>query len=91
MIYLAIIGLFLLPEIASASTTGTEFKEFYDFIYNSATGYLGRAIALTGGLVGLGFGAMAGKMMIATSGIGLAIMGVYGPKIINSFFKSALI
>ncbi|MCB9063244.1 MAG: conjugal transfer protein TraB [Halobacteriovoraceae bacterium] len=91
MIYFTLIALILIPEIASASTTGTEFKEFHDFIYNAATGYLGRGIALTGGLIGLGYGAMAGKFITGLVGIGSAIVAVMGPKIIDSFFKSALI
>jgi len=81
----------LLPETSMAATTGTDFQALYDFIYNAATGYLGRAIALVGGLIGLAFGAINGKIILALSGILLAVFGVLGPTIINTIFASAVI
>ena len=41
----------LLPTLALAATTGGEFQAFYDFIYDAATGYLGRGLAITGGAI----------------------------------------
>lgn len=76
---------------ATAATTGGEFQAFYDFIYNAATGYLGRGIALTGGVIGLGVGAASGKALPAIIGIVLAIFGALGPTIVNSLFASAII
>ena len=57
------------PTIALASTlgaggtTGTEFQAFYNFVYGAATGYLGRSIAIVGGLIGLGMGAGTGRAL----------------------------
>lgn len=81
----------LLPTAVFASTTGAEFQAVYDFIFGAATGYLGRAIAIAGGLIGLGFGAASGRPVIAVVGIVLAIFGALGPTIINTIFGSALI
>lgn len=88
----------VLPGIASAAsigvgggTGGTEFQAFYDFIYEAATGYLGRSIAIVGGLIGLGIGAGTGKALPAIIGVFLAIFGVLGPTIVNAVFTSATI
>jgi len=87
-----------LPELALAAsigigggTGGTEFQAFYNFIYAAATGYLGRSIAIVGGLIGLGIGAGTGKALPAVIGVFLAIFGVLGPTIVNALFTSATI
>lgn len=76
---------------AHAAVTGEGFQSLYDFVYNAATGYLGRSIAIIGGIVGLLLGAVSGKLLIAGSGIGLAAFGVIGPTVINTLFQSAII
>ncbi|MFP5305627.1 MAG: conjugal transfer protein TraB [Gammaproteobacteria bacterium] len=81
----------LLPLAAAASTTGAEFIAFYQFIYDAATGYLGRGIAITGGLVMMGVAAGTGKVVLAAAGMVLAIFGALGPTIIDQIFGSALI
>lgn len=75
----------------SAATTGAEFQGFYQFIYDAATGYLGRGIAIVGGIIGLGYGAASGKALPAVVGIVLAMFGAIGPTIINAIFGSAII
>lgn len=69
----------------------SSFQEIYDFIANAATGYLGRAIALFGGIVGLAVGASSGKAMPAIMGVILAVFGTVGPKIIENLFAGAII
>ncbi len=81
----------LLPLAADAGTTGAAFQTFYNFIFQAATGYLGRGIALTGGIIGLGMGAATGKALPAAIGIVLAIFGALGPAIVNSIFSSAVV
>ncbi|EAT10688.1 conjugal transfer protein TraB (plasmid) [Bermanella marisrubri] len=76
---------------ASASTTGQEFQAFYDWVFGAATGFLGRGIAITAGIIGLAIGAGMGKAIPALMGVLLAIIGSIGPTIINSLFGSALI
>jgi len=81
----------VVPAVALASTTGSEFQVFYDFVYNAATGYLGRGLAITGGLIGLGIAAATGKVVIAIIGVVLAVFGILGPQIINALFGSAVV
>lgn len=81
----------LIPGIALAATTGGEFQAFYDFIYNAATGYLGRGLAITGGVFGLAYGIGKGSPLPAVLGIVLAIFGMLGPTIVNALFSSATI
>ena len=81
----------LIPGIALAATTGGEFQAFYDFIYDAATGYLGRGLAITGGVFGLAYGIGRGSALPAVLGIILAIFGMLGPTIVNALFSSATI
>ncbi len=83
--------LMMVPLLGSASTTGAVFQGFYQFVYDAATGYLGRGIAITGGLIALGIAAGTGKAVLAISGIVLAVFGALGPQIIDSVFQSAII
>ena len=75
---------------AAGATTGTEFQAFYDFINNAATGFLGRAIAITGGLIALGVAAATGRYVIAIGGIVLAIFGSLGPDIVDAIFGAVV-
>jgi conjugal transfer pilus assembly protein TraA len=67
------------------------FEAIYNFVFTASTGYLGRSIAITGGIIGLGFGAAVGKAMPAVLGIVLAVFGSLGPKIINTIFETAIL
>lgn len=81
----------VVPGVALAATSGGEFQAFYDFIYNAATGYLGRGLAITGGVFGLAYGIGKGSPLPAVLGIVLAIFGMLGPTIVNALFSSATI
>ncbi|WP_299945710.1 hypothetical protein [uncultured Microbulbifer sp.] len=84
-------ALLLISTVADAGTGGEAFKFIYDFVNEAATGYLGRSICIIGGIIGLVYAALAGKMILAGSGILLAIFGILGPQIIDFLFQSALI
>ncbi|RME81015.1 MAG: conjugal transfer protein TraB [Caldilineae bacterium] len=83
----------MLPDIASAATAAadTEFARLYTFVSDAATGNLGRALAITGGLFGLAIGATTGRAMVAALGVVLAIFGSLGPTIINAIFGGGAI
>ena len=81
----------IVPRITLAAETGEDFEQAYTFIFEAATGYLGRAIAIAGGLVGLGIGAATGRPILAVVGLVLAFFGALGPAIINAIFAGALI
>jgi conjugal transfer pilus assembly protein TraA len=90
-VVVALLGMILIPMMADASTSGDEFQSAYQWIYDAATGYLGRAIAITGGVIGLGVGAATGKATPAIVGIVLGIFGSLGPSIVDSIFNSAVV
>lgn len=90
VLFATVLMLAMIP-VADAGTTGAAFQTFYNFIYQASTGYLGRGIALTGGVIGLGMGAATGKALPAAIGIVLAIFGALGPAIVNSIFASAVV
>ena len=81
---------FLVPS-AFGANTGTEFQAVYTFVNEAATGYLGRSIAIVGGLIGLGLGAASGKALPAAMGVILAMFGALGPTIIDAVFGSGAI
>ena len=83
--------LLALSGLAEAATTGAEFETAYNFFCDAATGYLGRGIAVVGGIIGLGIGAARGSALPAIIGVILAVFGALGPAIINSIFASATI
>lgn len=86
-----LLALFGLPLASLASTTGAEFQSAYQFFYDAATGYLGRGIAIVGGLIGLGYGAAKGSPLPAILGVILAVFGALGPTIIDAIFGSAVV
>lgn len=88
---LSALGMFLVAGALSAATTGTEFSTLYTFVSEAATGYLGRSIAIVGGLIGLGMGAATGKALPAAIGVILAIFGAMGPTIIDGIFHTATV
>lgn len=88
---LALLVLLMLPLAVLASTTGAEFQSAYQFFYDAATGYLGRGIAIVGGLIGLGYGAAKGSPLPAVLGVILAVFGALGPTIIDAIFGSAVV
>ena len=91
MARLALLGLLLGASIALASTTGSEFQFAFQFFLEAANGYLGRTIAIVGGLIGLATGATRGKALPAVIGVILAIFGAFGPEIVDSIFASATV
>ena len=82
---------FLGPDAwAAGAVSGSEFQNFYEFIHEAATGYLGRGIAITGGLIALGIAAATGRYVVAVGGIVLAIFGALGPQIVNAIFGAVV-
>ncbi len=75
---------------AAGATTGTEFQAFYNFINAAATGFLGRAIAITGGIIALGVAAASGRYVLAIGGIILAVFGSLGPQVVNAIFGAVI-
>ena len=88
-----ILGASLFPGAeawGASAVTGTEFQGFYEFINEAATGYLGRGIAITGGLIALGIAAATGRYVVAVGGIVLAVFGALGPQIVDAIFGAVI-
>lgn len=95
---LIILTCLFLPEIVFATTLGVgggvggkEFEEVYKFIHTAGTGYLGRTIAISAGVLGIMRAAGTGQIMLGLGGVAVALFGVAGPLIVNSLFASAII
>jgi conjugal transfer pilus assembly protein TraA len=84
-------SVFTFSTVASASTSGTDFKTLFDWVNDALSGYLGMAIAIIATIIGLGNAALGGKMVVSLAGIGVAIIAALAPAIIDAIFNSAII
>ena len=80
---LALLLFLLLSDPASAGTTGTEFQSIYTKIKGWSTGYLGRLLALSTFIIGLGTSIMRQTLFPALTGIGVALVVSLGPALIE--------
>ncbi|MBI3440931.1 MAG: hypothetical protein HY052_03865 [Proteobacteria bacterium] len=88
---LAIAFVFITAAVGvNAGTTGTEFTSVYDKIKDWTTGYLGKTLAITSFLIGLGAGAFKGSPMPAIAGLGIALFSQYGVPVLEGI-SSAMI
>ena len=71
---------------AAAGTGGSEFKSLYELIAGWATGYLGRAIAVSFLVVGLLTGLIRGSVIAAVTAIGAAVALLMLPTIVDTIF-----
>lgn len=76
---------------AMANAQDAAFAPLFTFFSNAATGNLTRAICLLGGIIGAGTAAVNGKILLAATGIGIAIFGMLSPQIISAFFTGAML
>lgn len=67
-----------------AGTTGTEFQPLYQQLYDWISGYLGRAIAIAGFIIGAGIGIARQNPIPALVGVVFALFMIYIPAMINS-------
>ena len=75
---------------AHAGTGGTEFDTFYDTIVDWAQGSLGKALALSMFLVGIGMGVVRGSVIAAVPAIGGALGLFIAPTIIDAIVTATL-
>jgi len=86
----------LLPAITHAagvngsSGVADSFKTTADTLSQMASGYVGKAIAIVGGLTGLVLGAATGKVLPAVTGVTVGLAGTLGPSIINSMYTGTI-
>lgn len=86
------ISLLLITGAASAAAypkATVDFATFYNLVFNWATGYLGRSIAIGAFLIGCVIGIM-GKPVVALTGVGIAIILTVGPSITDGIFAALI-
>ena len=87
---LAAVGVLLLWALwsgnALAAPTGDEFNDLYDLVKQWSTGSLGKTIAVTFLLVGLGVGIIRGSIIAAVGSIAAGVSLVMLPTIIEGLF-----
>lgn len=86
---LAITGL-LLVGMATAGTTGDEFKDLYTDAKAWAEGYLGKVIAMMAFLLEAGWSAAKQKMMPVIFGLILAIIISIGPALLEKVLSAVV-
>ncbi len=79
---------FALPAIAG--TAGTEFQQMYDMLEGWTTGMLGKTLALSSFLVGMGFSVVRQSLVPVAVGIGSAAALAYTPEILGSIITAVI-
>lgn len=82
-------ALILLPvALVVAGDGGTEFDAVYDMLEGWATGTLGKIIALSALIVGIGFGLVRQSVIAAVIGISMALVLNFGPSVIGGILTA---
>ena len=76
---------------AGTEIGATAFQSLYEMLAAWSTGYLGKSIAITFLLVGLGVGVIRGSIMGAIACIACAMALLVGPDIIVAVLDSATV
>lgn len=71
------------------AANGAEFQDLYTMVHDWSTGYLGKTIAVTFLLVGLGMGVVRGSVIAAVAAIAASVALVMLPKIVDVLFGIA--
>lgn len=82
--------LLVLALPAIAGTAGTEFQQMYDMLEGWTTGMLGKTIALSSFLVGMGFSVVRQSLVPVAVGIGAAASLAYTPEILGSIITAVI-
>lgn len=82
---LVVFALMTTPAFA-ATTNGSEFEPLYEMLSAWTTGFLGKSIAITFLIVGLGMGIIRGSIVAAVACIAAAVSLLLAPGIIDGMF-----
>lgn len=75
---------------AMAGTTGTEFQALYNLMLGWAQGFLGKTIAISAFILGLGMGIAKSSPIPALTGVVFAMFVVYIPNVISGVVTGIL-
>jgi len=76
----------LVAGAASAGTGGTEFDTMYQMVVDWTEGTLGKLLAVTAFLIGMGMGVIRQSILAVVLGIAFALTLAYAPQIIDAVF-----
>lgn len=82
--------LFLLVGTSMATTTDTTFATVYNTVRDWSQGTLGRLLALSAFLIGMGIGLVKQSAMAVVLGVAFALILRYGPDVIEGIFGFAV-
>ena len=83
-------GLMTVANAAFAGTTGTEFQALFNLVSGWATGYLGKALAITAFLIGAVVGVAKSTAMPALVGLAFAMVFSIGPGVITGMMTAVI-
>lgn len=71
---------------AVAGTGGTEFDTMYQMVVGWTEGTLGKLLAVSAFLIGMGMGIVKQSILAVVLGVGFALTLAYAPAIIDAIF-----
>ena len=89
VLVLALIVLSLASDPTYAATAGEEFSDLDTLLQGWCTGYLGKSIAISFILVGLGMGIIRGSIVAAVVCIASAVALLMAPSVIDALFVAS--
>ncbi len=75
---------------AVAGTGGTEFDTMYQMVVGWTEGTLGKLLAVSAFLIGMGMGIVKQSILAVVLGVGFALTLAYAPAIIDAIFTFAV-
>lgn len=84
-----------LPLAAAATAVhagagGTEFQTIYDQVSGWSNGVLGKTLAVSSLLVGLGIGVIKQSVLAAVVGVAMGLVAGFGPSVVDGIITAAL-
>lgn len=80
----------LVSAQAFAGPGGSEFTTVYDQVSGWTNGVLGKTLAISSLLVGLGIGVLKQSVMAAVTGVAMALVAGFGPSVIDGVITAAV-
>ena len=83
-------ALALLVGGATAGVTGTEFLPIFTLLSDWVNGYLGRTIAFTGMILGVGSAALAQRPVVGLIGLFFGVIVLVLPTVLNAMLTAVI-
>ena len=87
---LLVATLIVVSGTAGAATTGTLFDPMYQMVKGWAEGTLGKLLAVSAFLIGMGIGIVRQSVLAIVLGLAFALTLAYAPTVIDGVFTFAL-